>query len=349
MPARAAAFAVILNWNGGEDTVACLESLGRQTCRPTCTVVVDNGSNDDSIARISDWSAERSGPSSIAVRDPARALTGGHDSEGPPRNAGDGEVLIIASPDNLGFAAGSNLGIRYAMKAGAEYVLLLNNDTVVEPDALNLMLSFMTSHPDYAACTGQIRYLGRPVIWNCGGDLTWFGSRRYLFSEQPVSATPQTGWRRITFITGCAALVRASVFAEQGLLTERFFFGEEDYEFSMRLKRAGRPIACTFDAVIQHTVGSSIDRAAPPATLGRYYIYYLNRFIDMKDYYPKPIWWLWRWFSLAMVLPRLKRSRRLSWRGLAMLARRLLSDSARLDGVTRERFEIATRSGLEAL
>ena len=79
------------------------------------------------------------------------------------------------------------------------------------------------------------------------------------------------------------------------------------------------------------------DRAAPPGALGRYYIYYLNRFIDMKDYYPRPIWWAWRWLSIAVVLPKLKRSRGLSWRGLTLLGRRLLRDSARLDGVRRSR------------
>jgi GT2 family glycosyltransferase len=317
----AVVFAVILNWNGGEETVTCLQSLARQTRQPDVTVVVDNGSSDDSLARIRAWSA-------------------GQGSTAP---------VVIASPENLGFAAGSNLGIRHAMKAGADCVLLLNNDTVVEPDALGLLVGFLESHPEYAACTGQIRYLDRPVIWNCGGDLTWFGSRRYLFSEQPISATPQTGWRRITFVTGCAVLFRASVFAQHGLLTERFFFGEEDYELSMRLKRGGLPIACTFDAVILHKVGSSIDRVAPPGELGRYYIYYLNRFIDMRYYYPRPVWWLWRWLSLAIVLPRLKRSRRLSWRGLTLLARRLLKDSAQLDGVSKDRFESATRSGLGGL
>ena len=161
---RVSVVAVVLNWNGAEDTLRCLESLSRQTLKPTRTVVVDNGSTDDSVARIRAWSEGKS------------------------------NVVMIASPDNLGFAAGSNLGIRLAMKSGAEYVLLLNNDTVVEPDALDHLVGFMTSHPDYAACTGQIRYMDRPVIWNCGGDLTWFGSRRYLYSEQPASAAPSDGW-----------------------------------------------------------------------------------------------------------------------------------------------------------
>jgi GT2 family glycosyltransferase len=307
--------AVILNWNGGEDTVKCLQSLSLQTLKPARIVVVDNGSTDDSLARIGEWK----------------------------------DVHVIASSDNLGFAAGSNLGIRYALGAGADLVFLLNNDTVLEPGALAHLVDFMTAHPEHVACTGQIRYLGRPVVWNCGGDLTWFGSRRYLFGESPVSVVPQTGWRPITFITGAAMLVRTSTFATHGLFTERFFFGEEDYEFSQRLKRAGLRVACVFEAVIHHKVGSSIDRAAPSRALGRYYVYYLNRFIDMRSYYPRPIWWVWRMASLVFVIPRLKVSRGFSWSAAWLLARRLLRDSATLDGVPRERFEVATRSGLESL
>jgi GT2 family glycosyltransferase len=311
----ASTYVVILNWNGGTDTIGCLESLSTQRSPGFRVVVVDNGSADDSVARIREWASGHS----IAVE-------------------------VIENGANLGFAAGSNVGIRHALAAGAEYVMLLNNDTVLAPDVLEILTRFLGEHPDYAAVTGQIRYADRPVIWNCGGDLTWFGSRKYLYGEQPVASVPQTGWRRITFITGCAALVRASVFREQGLLTERFFFGEEDYDFSRRLQGAHLFIAACFDAVITHRVGSSIDRAAPPVALGRYYIYYLNRFIDMRDHFPRPVWWLWRWGSLAYVLPRLKRSRGLSWRAVAALGRKLLRDSRRLDGVSKELFEKATRT-----
>ena len=314
-------FVVILNWNGAVDTLACLDSLSRQTYRDLRIVVVDNGSSDDSVARIQAWARDR----------PALRLE------------------LIEAGTNLGFAAGSNRGIRQALDAGAELVLLVNNDTLLAPNAIEILAAFLAEHPNYVAVTGQIRYADRPVIWNCGGYLTWSGSRKYLYGEQRVETVPQTGWRRITFITGCAALVRGSLFRQHGLYTERFFFGEEDYEFSLRLKREGLPIGCCLEAVIQHKVGSSIDRAAPPARLGRYYLYYLNRFIDMRDYYPRPLWWLWRIGSLAVIVPKLKRSRGLSWRALWALARGLLRDSARLDGVSRERFEAATRFGAESL
>ena len=341
-------FAVILNWNGGADTVRCLESLRLQTVRPLRLVVIDNGSADDSIQQIATWIATHRSEVTDIGYDRDAAESGGRDMDenGLAQKSGL-QIALIDVGENLGFAGGSNVGIRYAVKAGAEFVLLLNNDTTVEPDAIARLLSFMVEHPDYAAATGQIRYMDRPVIWNCGGDLTWYGSRRYLYGQQPIEAAPQRGWRTITFITGCAALVRASVFLRHGLLTERFFFGEEDYEFSLRLKRAGCLIACRFDAIIHHKVGSSIDRTAPAGAIGRYYIYYLNRFIDMRDHYPRPVWWLWRWFSLAFVLPRLLTSRRLSRRDTVLLGSRLLRDSAALDGVSRERFESATRSGLE--
>lgn len=343
--------AVILNWNGGKDTVECLESLRRQTYKPMRLVVVDNGSEDDSISRIEAWATGHEGDVTLVSYNRIEAESGGRDaSEAELLKQSNGlQLVVVRAGENLGFAAGSNVGIRYALNVGWDYVFLLNNDTVVEPEAVSRLVGFLTEHTDYVAATGQIRYFGRAVIWNCGGDLTWSGSRRYLFSEQPAESTPQEGWRQITFITGCAALIRTSVFARLGLLTERFFFGEEDYEFSRRLNRERLCVACCFDAVIHHKVGSSIDRAAPPAALGRYYIYYLNRFIDMKDYYPRPIWWAWRWLSLAVVLPKLRRSRGLSWRNLNLLGRRLLRDSARLDGVSKEVFETASRSGLESL
>ena len=341
-------FVVILNWNGADDTVQCLESLRLQTVQPVRLVLVDNGSQDDSIRRIAEWGAAHRPEVTAVWYDRKEAEAGGSEpGETLLAHARGRQLAMVEVGENLGFAGGSNVGIRYALKAGAEYVLLLNNDTVLEPDAVARLLAFLVYHPDYVAVTGQIRYWGRPVIWNCGGDLTWFGSRRYLFGEQPVASVPQEGWRTITFITGCAALVRASVFTQHGLLTERFFFGEEDYELSLRLRRARCLIACTFDAVIHHKLGSSIDRTAPAGAIGRYYIYYLNRFIDMRDHYPRPVWWLWRWFSLAFVLPRLLTSRRLSRRDTVLLGSRLLRDSAALDGVSRERFESATRSGLE--
>ena len=315
-------FVVILNWNGARYTVECLESLRGQTFRDLQVLVIDNGSSDDSVARIGAWAAA---------------------------HATELSVDLVEAGENLGFAAGSNLGLRHALEARAQYVFLLNNDTVLEADALTRLVEFLDQHPDFDAVTGQIRYFGRPVVWNCGGDLTWFGSRRYLCGDEPVESTPQTGWRQITFITGCAAMFRASLFREHGLLTERFFFGEEDYELSQRLKRAGCKIACRYDAVIHHKVGSSIDQATPTANLGRYYIYYLNRFIDMRDFYPRPVWWVWRLSSLAVVVPRLRMSRRLSWKGLATLTLRLLVDSSRLQGVSKERFEAARRSGPESL
>jgi GT2 family glycosyltransferase len=312
---------VILNWNGAAETLACLDSLNAQTFRDFRVVMVDNGSADDSVVRIEEWA---------------------HAHPGLPLD-------LIETGENLGFAAGSNRGIQLALAAGAELVLLLNNDTLLQPDVVELLVDFLAAHPDYVAVTGQIRYADRPVIWNCGGDLTWSGSRKYVYGEWPVESVPQSGWRRITFITGCAALIRASLFKEHGLYTERFFFGEEDYELSLRLKRLGLPIATRLDAVILHKVGSSIDRAAPATRLGRYYLYYLNRFIDIRGHWPRPVWWFWRLGSIAVIVAKLKRSRHLSWRALWVLSTRLLRDSSRLDGVSKERFDAAMRSGPESI
>jgi GT2 family glycosyltransferase len=341
-------FVVILNWNGSADTIECLDSLTRGLYRCLRAVVVDNGSRDDSVARIEAWAAARA---HLVSYTRAEAEAGGRVAEERAlrEEPSTFAVVLIRADENLGFSAGCNVGIRYAMAAQAEYVLLLNNDTIATPQALSRMVGFLEEHPDYVGVTAQLRLNDRPLTWNCGGELTWWGGRRYFFFRHPVAATPQTGWRRISFMTGCAAMMRTSAFAQLGPLSERFFFGEEDYELCVRLKRAGERIACCFDAVIYHKLGRSIDRAAAEGNLGRYYILYLSRFIDMRGFYPRPLWLLWRYASLAIVLRRLRRSFSVPWRSLHLLAHRLLHDSTVLDVVSRDRFEAATKLGLEAL
>ena len=342
---------IVLNWNGCEDTLACLDSIRRLDYPNVRTVVVDNGSTDDSVARIAAWAAEKQPNGSLFSYDRAEAEGGGRleAERSLAAPAAELPLVVVQAGENLGFAGGCNVGLRYALAAGAEYAWLLNNDTVVEPESLGRLVEFMAGNPTYAAVTGQIRYHGVPRIWNCGGDLTWYGSRRYHYGEMSTASVPNSGSRQITFMTGCAALFRTEVFRDAGLLTERFFFGEEDYELSRRFKRLRLPMACTYDAVIQHKVGSSINRGTGERAAARYYLYYLNRFIDMRGYYPAVVWHAWRQASLLYILARLKLANGEPWSSLRLLRRLLLRDSSSLDGVTRDHFERVRRGGLEAL
>lgn len=346
---------VILNWNGWRDTVECLESVCQSRYASYCTVVIDNGSEDDSCERIQAWANGELTVESRYVtyrqRDkPVRLVRyGSHlpetwreapatiDPGGPPL----GGVVLIRAGMNLGFAAGCNVGIRYAIEMGAEYVWILNNDTVVEPTALGELAGFLDRHERYHGVTGQIRLYDDPArIWNCGGMLTWYGARRYHDADAPVTAVPQSGHRQISFVTGCAVLFRVSVFRSIGMFSERFFFGEEDFELSQRLRRGRYALACRYDAVIYHKVGRAIGKAAQHGDLSIAFVYYLNRFIDMRGMWPRALWSMWRrLYLLLYIFPMLKGRHDVAWRELWTFGKTLLRDSMRLDAVDKDTFE----------
>jgi GT2 family glycosyltransferase len=356
-------YIIILNWNGWQDTIECLESIQQSDYPNYCTVVIDNGSQDDSCKRIQAWArgdilADPRHVDCCGGEKPVKVFSYNKttaENGGIPQTEQElsllpaaKKIVLIQSGENLGFAGGCNVGIRYALAVGAEYVWLLNNDTVVERAALGRMVNFMENHSDYQGVTGQIRLYENPSkIWNCGGKLTCYGARRYYYNNRQIAEVPQHGSRRISFISGCAPIFRTSLFKKVGLLSDLFFFGEEDFELSQRLKRHGYKLACLCDAIIYHKVGGSINDAACGKIMGKVYIYYLNRFIDMRHYWPEFPWRVWRFFYFFYIFPLLKLKHGISWSGLWSLRKALLKDSTNLDRVNRATFEQALRVNFE--
>lgn len=335
---------LILNWNGWQDTLECLQSLRRSSYEQAQVVVIDNGSSDGSLDRIAAWAATQADPAAVVRYTRREAEAGGDERSeeaafvGLPHNR---RLILIDNGDNLGFAAGNNVGIRFALARGSRYVLLLNNDTVVESTAIGELVRLMQEQPQLVGVTPRIRYYASDRIWNCGGDLTWYGSRRYHWHGRAAAETPQSGWRQVSFITGCAALLRTDLFYRVGLLSERFFFGEEDYELSLRLQARRLPLACCYDALILHKVGRSTGRDTSQKVLRTSYIYYLSRSIDLRRHWPPLRWHLWRQWSMLYILPLLWLRHHIGWRELWSLRRRILRDSALLPGVDKACFERA--------
>lgn len=127
------------------------------------------------------------------------------------------------------------------------------------------------------------------------------------------------------------------------MLSDLFFFGEEDFELSQRLKRFEYKLACLYDAIIYHKVGSSINGATGGENMAKIYIHYLNRFIDMRNYWPKLPWRAWRFFYFFYIFPLLKLKHGTSWRDLWLLRKALLEDSTNLDKVDRDTFNQALK------
>ncbi len=298
---------IILNWNGADDTLKCLQSLA-EAKGEFVVYVVDNGSSDDSVSRIRSWIDEQ-----CCVN-----------------------VRLLPFDRNYGFACGNNKGLEVAREMAPDSYLLLNNDTEVMPDFLERLHAFSGAHPQYRALTPKINYFyDKHRIWNCGGKLR-FGFRRYHYAGRYDSDVKENEYIPISFVTGCALFFYPDLLDRNGhLLTERFFFGEEDFEFSLRMREKKIPMACVLDSLIYHKVGGSGSRMN---NTGKLFLHYLNRFIDIRLHKPVLFCLLWVILNIPFCLYHFHKVEK-SLQSSFKLVCRLLSDARRKDGVTREDFE----------
>ncbi|QKJ64822.1 glycosyltransferase family 2 protein [Flavobacterium sp. M31R6] len=276
---------IILNWNGEKDTLACLTSFKESENIRYLPIVVDNGSEAESLNKLKEGCSEIFKVIVYLKEDQI------DDSEGLIKemicnNPIKDILFFIENFENYGFAKGNNIGAKIAQIIDSDWVMLLNNDTEIVKNTLTVLDNFIAINKDIVAVTPQIRLFDpNNKIWNCGGQLTYFGSRKYLFADQNINVVPKDGFSLITFITGCALLFQHK---KTGLLTEDFFFGEEDYEFSLRLKNNKLKIACVFESIIYHKVGSTIKKNNN--AVNNIYLYYINRLINTRNYYSRTRW-----------------------------------------------------------
>lgn len=299
---------IILNWNGADDTLACLDSLARAEGE-FFVLVVDNGSADDSVARLQAY----------ADRSPL-------------------DLTILPQPVNWGFAKGNNIGIACAMERRPDSLMLLNNDTEVTPDFLSLLTAFHAAHPEWRVLTPKINFFGeKDRIWNCGGTIR-FGFRRYCHagaSDAAVAALLPRPSMPVTFVTGCALWFTPDVLDADGkLLTERFFFGEEDFDFSLRMQQQQVPMACVTQSLIYHKVGASARQMNPA---GKQYLHLLNRYIDIRLHFSPCRNVLWRLVNVPLTLRHFYRSTRSLPRAVALWWH-LQKDSNAKSSVTHDDF-----------
>ncbi len=244
---------VILNYNGRDDTLACLASVYRSNGIALDVIVVDNGSSDGSVT----------------------ALKAAYPS-----------LIVIENSRNLGFAAGCNQGISKAFERGDEYIVLLNNDTDVPPEALGLLAGHLEKDSAIGAISPMIFYWeNRERIWSSGGRIDWArgiwtnkGDRRYL-AGQPYE---------VDALSGCCLMIPATVLRECGLFEEKLFLYGEDIDLCLRIGRSGRKLVVLPAARIWHKVGASVGGSESAA-----YLYYTqrNRLYFMRTYTRG-----WRWF-----------------------------------------------------
>lgn len=259
---QSAVWAVVLTHGGAEEiTRACIDSLLSQDYPCLTILLVDNASFDGSGERL--------------------------------RHRYPG-IEYLNTGANLGYTGGNNRGIRHALERGAEYVMILNNDTVLEPQCVSRLVASAAQGARVGAVAPKILFFDAPDrIWFAGGDYSQtraIGSHRREFERDDPAEPARLD--EITFVTGCCFLMPAAVAREMGGFREDFFIYCEDVELSLRLRRAGYRMYYQPAARMLHREPPRRDLASPFATMHRD----RNRRRLVKAHYTWPqrlLFWLW--------------------------------------------------------
>ncbi|MBU1298073.1 MAG: glycosyltransferase family 2 protein [Bacteroidetes bacterium] len=218
-------YIIVLSWNGKADTLECLSSLKELVYPNYRVLVVDNASSDGSAEEVK--------------------------SQFP-------DVELIVNKENLRFAGGNNVGIEYAVSKNADYILLINNDTIVDNNFLSELVRTAESDNEIGMVGPKIYYYSEPNrIWYAGGKIElWKGWLSHIgVRELDNGQYNQT--KETDFISGCCLLVKSEVIKKVGLLDTAYYIYGEDVDWCVRASRAGYRLMYEPKAIIWHKLSVS--------------------------------------------------------------------------------------------
>lgn len=289
-------YIIILNWNGWQDTIECLESVFRNSYKNFQVIVCDNCSENESLIKIKLWAdgkieAKNSidcriyKNTSPPIRKPLSYVEYNRlELESLQHCHYDDKVdlILLQTGDNLGFAGGNNVGIRYALqKADFSYIWLLNNDTVVDKNALTQLVLESNKDTRIGLCGSLLRYYQRPEEIQAlnGAYNKYLGTSRYNTSLTKVSG--------IDYVVGASMLVSKKFLDEIGLLGEDYFLYYEELDWVMRSKGKFRQ-AYAMDSIVYHKEGATIGGKNNPSNKSELADFYAikNRIVFARKYFP---------------------------------------------------------------
>ncbi len=289
------AYVLIVNWNGWQDTIECLESVFRLDYPDYRVIVCDNGSTDDSCDRILAWAnGQPPVPADTRkkhhldlivppVKKPLScAVYGKEEAEAGGRLSFDPALTLIRTGENLGFAGGNNVGLKYALARDEfNYVWLLNNDTVVESGALQALVQRMSTKSSAGICGSTlVRYDEPERIQARGGGwyCKWIGLPWHLGQLEKVAAQPRL--KRVekwmNYVVGASMLVSRDFLVDVGLMCEDYFLFFEEADWALRGKKK-YGLAYASNSIVYHKVGASIGTSTDPRKKSLVCDYYSTR------------------------------------------------------------------------
>jgi len=215
---------IIINWNGLNDTIKCLDSLKKIKYKPIEIIVVDNGSkNKEEISVI---------------------------SEKYP------EIRTIVNKENLGFCKANNQGVEIALKNKTDYILFLNNDTKVHPEFLNILINYFEKNKKIGALS--------PIIKYSNSDRVWFGGVKFslplggfILNNKSTKLNKDNKAYDTDYISGCCFLTKSSILKEIGMFDESYFAYYEDADLSFRIKKKDYQLKIVPNSIIEHEKSAS--------------------------------------------------------------------------------------------
>ncbi|OGC22155.1 hypothetical protein A3J90_02175 [candidate division WOR-1 bacterium RIFOXYC2_FULL_37_10] len=230
---------IILNWNQEKDTMECLNSIANITYVNYGIILVDNGSKDGS-------------PDNIHKKFP--------------------DIEIIRNTYNVGFAEGNNIGIRRALELKNDFILLLNNDTVLEPEFLDVLVNLAINSESGISSPKTMFYHNREKIWFVGGGYLPIIKKpfHYYYNQKDIGQVENI--KEIEWVSGCCMLIKKAVFEKIGLLDSDYFNNYEDVDFCKRAQMAGFKIMIVPKAKIYHKFAASMGGKFSP-----FYTYFRTR------------------------------------------------------------------------
>lgn len=238
MPALPKIAIIILHWNSVRDTLACLDAVSRLEYERLQVIVVDNGSTDGSAEMI---------------------------------RACHPQATLLSSAENLGYAGGNNFGMRYALDHGADYFWLLNDDVLIAPDSLAVLISAAQAN-SAVGFLGPLVYLREEPqsILSAGG---FIGSDHTAY-QRGLGEPDQgqyAGIQEVAFVSGCALMASREMVDRVGILDEDFFAYQEEIEWCYRARQAGFKVLFVSQAKAWHPDTRRRDQFSPVVT------YYITR------------------------------------------------------------------------